>query len=177
MNERKLYDSGRVARFHTLADYTHTPRQSVAEHSWGVALMVLLLCDRARVIPSPGLLRAAILHDSEESITGDLPSTTKWRFGDYLREPLITIEQAARADLGIADLYQGLEDHDALILVWADALELLAYTYARQGELAYKQVHDTIAQYMLNELTPFPEGLQLMAKFTQHRPRGFTEEL
>jgi len=58
--------------------------ESVAAHSFGVAVIAMLLADRARArgleVNVERLLRMALLHDLTESRTGDLPSTIKRYF-------------------------------------------------------------------------------------------------
>ena len=58
--------------------------ESVASHSFGVAVIAMLLADRARArgidVNVERLLRMALLHDLTESRTGDLPSTIKRYF-------------------------------------------------------------------------------------------------
>lgn len=59
--------------------------ESVAAHSFGVAVIAMVLADRARArgveVKVERLLRMALLHDLTESRTGDLPSTIKGYFG------------------------------------------------------------------------------------------------
>jgi putative hydrolases of HD superfamily len=59
--------------------------ESVAAHSFGVAIIAMLLADRARArgveVNVERLLRMALLHDLTEARTGDLPSTIKRYFG------------------------------------------------------------------------------------------------
>ena len=58
--------------------------ESVAAHSFGVAVIAMLLADRARAVGVEvnveRLLRMALLHDLTETRTGDLPSTIKRYF-------------------------------------------------------------------------------------------------
>lgn len=160
---RKVYNSGRVERFHTLADYSGARRQNIAEHSWGVAVIVLMLCEIRGTPPSMELLRAALLHDAEESITGDIPSPTKWRFRKML-EGFETVVAEAREELGLSGLYGALSEDDLLLLYWADALEMFVYTAARANELAYREVFERIKTYILTELPPSESGLILMKR-------------
>lgn len=59
-------EAGRVARYHATPSVS---TQSVAAHSWGVAVLLL------HIFPdcSKGLLKEALLHDTEEYWTGDIP--------------------------------------------------------------------------------------------------------
>lgn len=64
---------GIVKRFHTI----HTQHtQNVAEHSFGVAWLVWLLCEEN---PPTVLLMAALAHDLAEYTTGDIPAPAKRR--------------------------------------------------------------------------------------------------
>jgi putative hydrolase of HD superfamily len=59
--------------------------ESVAAHSYGVAVIAMLLADRARrrgmKVDVERVLRMALMHDLTETRTGDLPSTIKKYFG------------------------------------------------------------------------------------------------
>jgi putative hydrolase of HD superfamily len=59
--------------------------ESVAAHSFGVAVIAMLIADRARQremkVNVERVLRMALMHDLTETRTGDLPSTIKRYFG------------------------------------------------------------------------------------------------
>lgn len=67
---KTLLDMGTVERYHTLMPAT---RQTTAHHSWGVAMIILTLHPK----PSLDLIRAALMHDMAEKITGDAPYAAK----------------------------------------------------------------------------------------------------
>lgn len=72
---------GAVQRCHTVR---HQGSYSNAEHSWGVAMLLLQLYPEY-----PGLLAAALVHDIPEAVTGDVPATVKHgsddhEFDDYI---------------------------------------------------------------------------------------------
>lgn len=153
VNFMRLYDTGRVRRFHTLADYSDKLTQSNAEHAWGVALIVMqiyLLLDTA---PRPAFLRTVLLHDAEEQYTGDVPATAKWRWPKLAQE-LAVAEAEVRKDLWLRNT---LSEEEKLILKWADALEL--YLHARRkvrdGVKAYTAVAKNIREYS-GSLKPLP---------------------
>src|SRR5947207_9014687 len=60
--------------------------ESVAAHSFGVALIAMWLADRALAcgmhVNVGRVLRMALLHDLTEARTGDLPATIKRYFGN-----------------------------------------------------------------------------------------------
>lgn len=51
--------------------------ESVAEHSWRVALMAMLLSGEAEGVDLNKVLRMCVIHDLGEAITGDIPSFWK----------------------------------------------------------------------------------------------------
>ena len=121
---RPIYLSGAVTRFHTMRTLH---RQTVAEHAWGVAAVLLWL--HAPHLPSAALLRAALLHDLPEVVTGDVPAPAKWD-NAALSAALDMAEQAFHEAHGTADVMSALtlEEHD--LLKFADMAELVLYTLA-----------------------------------------------
>ena len=56
---------------------SHGRPESVAEHSWRVALMAMLLSGEAEGVDLNKVLRMCVIHDLGEAITGDIPSFWK----------------------------------------------------------------------------------------------------
>ena len=52
-------------------------RESVAEHSWRLALMAFLLRDEFPALDMDKVLRMCLIHDFGEAVTGDIPSFEK----------------------------------------------------------------------------------------------------
>jgi len=67
-------DAGEVERYHSAPS---VPAQTVGQHSHNVALIVMHATGEVYHHWTP-MFVAALLHDSEEIITGDMPATTKW---------------------------------------------------------------------------------------------------
>jgi HD domain-containing protein len=65
---------GAVERCHTVR---HHGSYTVAEHSWGVAMLLLQLYPEQ----FPILVKYALIHDVPEGLTGDIPSTAKGEDG------------------------------------------------------------------------------------------------
>ena len=160
MNFNDLYDTGRVRRFHTVPDYSGGAQQTVAEHAWGVALLVIELGRRMKVGVSSDLLKVALLHDAEEAQVGDLPAPTKWRFPSLAKEMKLA-EGVIQEELGIKP---ALEEFELKLLKWADSLELYAHAQrrARDGGACYRTVVENIHSYMVRELPQWPEAVRLM---------------
>lgn len=118
--------------------------ESVASHSYGVALAAMLLADecaaRGVEVDVGRVLRIALLHDLQESRTGDMPRTVADYYG---REARKTAERAAfdavmrGAGAAHAGRYQELhEDYEerasleARLVKAADVVDLLAQALA-----------------------------------------------
>lgn len=86
--------------------------ESVADHSWGVALLALLAAARDPTLDAARLLRIAIAHDLAEAVVGDLVP------GEY-RDAAHKREIEAR---GLADLLAPLHpaQRDALEAAWRE---------------------------------------------------------
>ena len=144
---RPLYQSGAVSRFHTMRTLH---RQTVAEHAWGVAVVLLWLY--APDMPPPTLLRYALLHDAAEVETGDVPATAKWNSAS-LSTKLRLLEEAFYEDHGIP-LHEGLTADDISVLQFCDSAELLIYalTEADLGNAAMVAVADRVVTHLENRI-------------------------
>jgi 5'-deoxynucleotidase YfbR-like HD superfamily hydrolase len=114
-----LYQAGEVRRFHTMR-VLHP--QSVGEHSWGVALMLLWLHDDK--LPSAQLMRAAIAHDLPEAWTGDIPAPAKWASKD-LTDALHDMEKRFELKHGMNGHTLTAEEQD--LMSFADMADLVLY--------------------------------------------------
>lgn len=81
MTDREIIDFLHIAE--ALKDQTrhcctsHRREESVAEHSWRLALLAILLEEEIEGVDFSKVIRMAILHDLGEAITGDIPSFWK----------------------------------------------------------------------------------------------------
>ena len=107
-------------------------RESVAEHSWRVALMAYLIADDFPQADMNKVIRMCLIHDLGEAFTGDIPSFLKtaadesreedvlFRWVDTLPEPYRTEmadlyrEMAARETLE-AKIYKAMDSLEAVI--------------------------------------------------------------
>lgn len=117
--------------------------ESVAAHSFGVAVTAMMLADQlqSRGVPvnTEKLLRMALLHDWAETRVGDMPRTAALYFGSEVRK---RAETAAFADVvsggGSAQvLYQELHDDyeqrkslESRLVKAADVIDLLVQVLA-----------------------------------------------
>jgi putative hydrolase of HD superfamily len=118
--------------------------ESVAAHSYGVALTAMLLADecaaRGVEVDAGRVVRIALLHDLQETRTGDMPRTVAAYYGAEARR---AAERAAFDDImrgagaAHADRYAALhEDYEsrasleARLVKAADVIDLLAQALA-----------------------------------------------
>jgi len=73
-------------------------QESVAEHSWRLAVMALLVADEFPEIAIEKVVKMCLIHDFGEAITGDIPSFLK------------TKHDEEKEDLAITDLLKHLPD-------------------------------------------------------------------
>lgn len=107
--------SGKVLRYH--AAPTVQP-QNVAHHAWGVAVLVHYI---TRGQASAALLMEALLHDSGELFTGDVPFTVK-RDSPSLKFAFDLLERNAREAKTTSSPAQ-LDTRELAILKVCDTLE------------------------------------------------------
>lgn len=110
------YKAGDVKRYHTVA---RLKEQSVAEHSWGVAALVIYL----EPSPSLSLMKAALFHDAAESQTGDVPATFKWKHPEFAAD-LEGKEEDITREMGIN---YTLTERELAVLKVADLGELVLH--------------------------------------------------
>lgn len=146
---------GAVRRFHTCRFMN---MQTVAEHSYGVAVMCLALTNREA---SARLLRAALQHDVEEQETGDLPFPAKRQHG-VLRQEIEKLERQFRVCHGLEEL-SDLSTEDRLVLSWADLLEMwfTCHEQVRMGNQFAQAVQDK-AMDALCGLPDHPVGTEML---------------
>jgi putative hydrolase of HD superfamily len=122
--------------------------ESVADHSFGVAWIAMLLADRARARGlKPNVekaLRMALLHDLTEARTGDLPATIKRYFDkaalhqadeSIAKEMLFKLGAIGEEYLQLWREYESRQTLESRIVKAADKLDLLvqAREYEKGG--------------------------------------------
>lgn len=110
------YMCGKIKRWHTHFGL----KQTVADHSWGVATIISLMHPN----PSANLLKAALLHDAGEFFTGDVPSPAK-QANPELKILLDKIERDAMTKMQIPVF--SLTEEEQLWLKFADIYEAYCF--------------------------------------------------
>ena len=111
-------DAGVIKRSHTCRTLMD---RNVAEHSHGVAMLILALY--APVLPRPELLAAALTHDLSEIATGDVPAPVK-RDNPALKIELHKISEAWEHEMGVR---YNLTAEEAALLLWCDRVDFALY--------------------------------------------------
>ena len=92
-------------------------RESVAEHSWRLALMAYWLKDDFPEADMDKVIRMCLIHDLGEAFTGDIPSFNKTQADNAREEALLlswvaTLPEPFRGEM--ADLYAEMEARQSL---------------------------------------------------------------
>ena len=151
-----LYNAARTKRWHT---HDMLKEQNLADHQWGVALIVMTIM--------PGrynLLKAALTHDLGEAVTGDVPYTGKKMYPEIKR----LTEQAEYEFAVRYGTATSLTAEDAAILAWADMLE--AYLHAKRevslGNTTMKYVVDKALEALISMGSPNKIAYELLKEVT-----------
>ena len=169
MESRQLLDV-----LHTAARLKDTPRhcrtpggavESVAEHSWRLALMAFLLRDEFPQADMDRVTRMCLIHDLGEAFTGDIPAFLKTKADEeaeerHLREWVDTLPSALREEMHAlytemnaletpeARIYKALDNLEAVISHnESDISTWLPLEYDLQ--LTYGQENMKFSEYMM----------------------------
>lgn len=157
--------AGEILRYHAVPT---VGKQSVGEHSFGVAVICLYLTDGACGL---NLLTAALLHDTAEFLTGDVPFTIKQRSPDlkkllsdeeiyahkYVVLPFPVLTKEENIILKIADTIEGL--------LWCRKTEIVAHTVTTRWQDALEkaiekwEISDDLLQRINAIAYPLPHQL------------------
>lgn len=125
-----------VVRYHTV----HTlQRETVGHHSHGVAM----LCAFIDPVASSSLLRAALLHDLAEHVTGDIPSPAKRLYGIGDQVSRTEEDLLWGADLEIPYL----SDYEKRTLKIADIAQGALFC-AREIQLGNREMRTVLNRYI-----------------------------
>ena len=110
--------------------YTSSGRhESVAEHSWRIALMAMLLNDEFPGVDMNRVIRMCLIHDLGEAFTGDIPTFLKTE-ADTLEEDRLfdrwvdTLPDANRREFrGLLQEMEALETQEAKLYKALDKME------------------------------------------------------
>jgi putative hydrolase of HD superfamily len=155
--------------------------ESVAEHSFGVAVLALLIGDRVR-IPAPGqrypgvgkgagergteiergkLLAIALLHDLAEALLSDLPASARRLIGAEAKR--------AAERRAIEELFVGLPDRAEYLALWEE--------YAAGASAEARLVKELDRVEMLAQALAYERaGNHALSEFWAGADRGWSDE-
>lgn len=116
----------------TRHSWTSTGRQeSVAEHSFRLCIMAMLLKDEMPEIDNDRLIKMCLLHDFGEAITGDIPSFYKTEEDESIEkgainQPIAPLDEPLRGEMG--SIFAEIEEQktpESRIMRALDKLEVL----------------------------------------------------
>ena len=135
MKPTELLDILRVAeklKCNTRHCYTSTGRhESVAEHSWRIALMAMLIAPEFPEADMNKVIRMCLIHDLGEAFTGDIPAFDKTEADTHKEEALFdawvkTLPEDARGEFtALLTEMNALETQEAKIYKALDKVEAL----------------------------------------------------
>jgi len=125
-------------RLKNLARFNNISRintETVAEHSYFVAFYTMLLADKVYGINTELALKLALVHDIEETISGDLPHNVKEKYPEFLLN-LEEMNDSIVKDIFSSngeylDLWRevrGLETKEARLVHLCDIISVILYT-------------------------------------------------
>jgi putative hydrolase of HD superfamily len=151
--------------------------ESVADHSFGVALLALLVGDSVAGVDRGRLLAIALLHDLSEVLVGDLPASARRLIGAEVKREA---ERAALAELVAAfparaeymalwEEYTSGASREARLVKALDRIEMLAQTlsYERAGSRTLDEFWRDVGDGWDEE---FPELRELALLVAERRP-------
>ena len=145
----KVRIGGKVQRCHT---NVHIGEYSVAEHSWGVAMLMMQIYPEC-----PELIPHCLVHDIPEAYTGDIPSPSKGLLGNDLRKKLHQIENSILLSVGL-DTQIDLTDEQRRKIRFCDCLELFLWSSEQvmMGNKLNRFVRDQISEYIERDFSDEP---------------------
>ncbi|MEN9937707.1 MAG: hypothetical protein RLZZ387_4286 [Chloroflexota bacterium] len=152
--------------------------ESVAEHTFGVALLALLLLDTAPGVDRARLLSMALAHDLAEALLGDWPAAARRHLGPRQKEraergaleELLAGHPGREELLGLWEEYAAGATSEARLVKGLDRLEMLAQAlaYERAGSRGLDEFWQGV-EHGWDEA--FPVLRQIALHLHQLRPR------
>ncbi len=149
-------------------------RESVAEHSWRLAVLAMLCADEYPELDHNKLIRMCLIHDLGEALTGDVPSFYKTEQNEmtereawevilgalpepYTSEFRALYEEMEKRETPEAKLYKALDNMEAVIShneasldTWIPLEHTLNLTYGRESA-AWSPYTRELRQYLAEQ--------------------------
>jgi 5'-deoxynucleotidase YfbR-like HD superfamily hydrolase len=143
----KLVDMLRLSFVDRFQTVSISRRQSVAEHSFNVAVIAGQIAKRMKSVPVTTIMAYAVTHDLEEAILGDIPSPTKVR----LQQAGLNYSKAKRKIIDDDLIDKGVK----IVVKAADQIEMLYY-FAQYGngnhyEIRLKSMEEIYSEWKTHQ--------------------------
>lgn len=155
-----IFKGGSSTRYHTM---TVHDRQTIADHSFGVAWICEILTNRSA---SKELIMAALAHDLAEHKVGDIPAPAKRALN--LKVMYDSLEQNELDDAEIGIYARLLSEDEKVVLRFADMLEGMIFCLKerRMGNIhvsvAFKNFRDYVSElYNLYSCDPAKKAFNI----------------
>ncbi len=152
MTDRELIDFLGIAekmKCNTRHSWTSTNRkESVAEHSWRLSLIALLLEREIENVDFQKIIKMCIIHDLGEAITGDIPSFLKTK-QDSKTDMFTLFEEMEKRETIESKIYKALDRLEAVIQhneAPIDSWLPLEYELQQSYGWEEAQVHERLSQ-------------------------------
>jgi len=89
--------------------------ESIAEHTFSVAALAMVVGDQHPDLDRGRLLAIALLHDMAEALIGDLPASARRLFGSTVKQ-----EAERRA---LCEMFEGLPQAEEYLVLWTEYAE------------------------------------------------------
>lgn len=154
--------------------------ESIAEHTFSLVALALLVGDQVPGIDRGKVLSIALLHDIAEVLVGDLPYSARRLFGSAAKHnaerqamlELLSGLPQAQADeyMALWNEYEEGKSRDARLVKQLDRIEMLsqALAYERAGSHATDEFWDGIEEGWSDE---FPQVRSLLNRLIAERNR------
>ena len=123
--------------------------ESVAEHSWRLAMLALLLRDALPEVDMDKVLRMCLIHDVGEAVTGDIPSFQKTDANEET-------ERQAIAELLLFAEMDALATPEARVYKALDKLEVVVQHNEAPLDTWLPLEYELNQTYGIPETAPFP---------------------
>ena len=132
--------------------------ESVADHSYEVALLVSIIADSLNLDHSK-LVRAALVHDLAESITGDIIKLEKTK--EHENAERAALENILDSVPKLKGVYlEGLSEQEQAVLDFADILS----RFYQADEYGVQNIRDSSKELLEGLISRFPELSSFLQK-------------
>lgn len=156
-------------------------RESVAEHSWRLALMAMLLQEKFQELDMNKVIKMCLIHDLGEAVTGDIPTFEKTEKDEAVESKAVeelfgTLPERQRREMtGLFAEMNALKTREARLYKSLDKLEALIQHNEAELSTWLPLEYDLQMTYGTEECSfdPYIEGLREVVREDSRRKASF----